>query len=71
MPRDPVLEEALQTRLMVKRIAAACGIRTQAVSKWSRVPERHVGIVARLTGLRPCQLRPDLYDCRHHPVAAE
>lgn len=42
------------------RIAGACGVTTQAVSQWKRVPERHVRAVAALLGTTPERLRPDL-----------
>ncbi|MCE2576039.1 helix-turn-helix domain-containing protein [Komagataeibacter sp. FNDCR2] len=42
------------------RIAAACNITPQAVSQWKRVPTHHVETVARLLGVTPDRLRPDL-----------
>lgn len=60
MARDPVLDAALQTRYMVKRIAELCGISSAAVSQWRRVPERHVWAVSRVTGVPAAELRPDL-----------
>lgn len=58
--RDPVLEEALSKRLAVKRISQAAGISSQAVSRWRRVPERWVQLVADISGIPACELRPDL-----------
>ena len=60
MARDPVLEAALQTRLTVKRISRLCGISSAAVSQWTRVPERHVWAVSKVTGIPAATLRPDL-----------
>jgi pyruvate kinase len=62
MERDAVLELALSERLAVTRIAAAVGVTRAAVSQWRRVPERHLGAVARITGISRRRLRPDLYD---------
>jgi pyruvate kinase len=61
MDRDPVLEAALSQRLATKRVAEAAGITSQAVSRWRRVPEDKVTIVARVTGISARRLRPDLY----------
>jgi len=73
MDREPTLDAALQTRRAVARIAELCGITTSAVSQWSRVPERHVWAVCRVTGLSAHELRPDLpyYQCACRKVAAE
>jgi len=64
MGREPVLAEALSTRMAVTRIAAAVGISRAAVSQWRRVPEKHVAIVARITRISKRRLRPDLYATR-------
>ena len=61
MVRDPALQLALSRRLAVKRIAAAAGITSQAVSRWQRVPARWVAIVADVTGIPAHELRPDLF----------
>lgn len=72
MERDGVLEQALSQRRAVTRIAEAVGISRAAVSQWQRVPERHVDAVARVTGIPPWQLRPDLYRrTRQTRMAAE
>jgi len=60
MDRDPALVAALSRRLAVKRIAAAAGISSQAVSRWRRVPERWLDVVARVSGVPAHELRPDL-----------
>ena len=58
---DKALRKAIE-KSSVTAIAGACGITTQAVSQWERVPPTRVRIVARLTGIPPHVLRPDLYD---------
>lgn len=42
-------------------LAATLGIRHQAVYQWAAVPPERVIEVARITGLRPYDIRPDLY----------
>jgi hypothetical protein len=61
MGRDPVLEAALSQRLATKRVAEAAGISSQAVSRWRRVPDEWVDLVAQVTGVSARRLRPDLY----------
>jgi hypothetical protein len=58
--RDLILEEALSKREMSAQIAEALGITRAAVSQWRRVPERHLVVVARVTGIPKRRLRPDL-----------
>lgn len=42
-------------------LAAKLGVRHQAVYQWSAVPAERVIEVAKLTGLRPYDIRPDMY----------
>ncbi len=58
---DKALRKAIE-KSSVTEIARACGITTQAVSQWTRVPPTRVRLVARLTGIPPHILRPDFYD---------
>jgi DNA-binding transcriptional regulator YdaS (Cro superfamily) len=46
-------------------LAAALGVSHTSVLRWagSRVPAERVAAVAAATGLRKCDLRPDLHDC--------
>lgn len=62
--RDPILEQALNTRMAVTQIAETIGISRAAVSQWRRVPEKHVAAVAKITGISKRRLRPDLYRVR-------
>lgn len=61
--RDAVLEEAFAILGWGARriIGEACGITSQAVSDWTRVPVEHVIEVERLTGIPRELLRPDIY----------
>jgi pyruvate kinase len=61
MPRDPILDEAFSRRLTVKRIAAALGISTAAVSQWVRCPACHLDAVSGISGVPREALRPDLF----------
>ena len=42
-------------------ISGALGISKAAVSVWRHVPIHHVRKVCELTGLRPDQVRPDIF----------
>ena len=44
-----------------QELASRLGIRHQAIYQWRHVPPERVIEVAKLTGLRPYDLRPDLY----------
>jgi DNA-binding transcriptional regulator YdaS (Cro superfamily) len=69
MGRDPVLAEALSTRMAVTQIAETIGISRAAVSQWRRVPERHLAVVAKITRISRRRLRPDLYPVRERETA--
>ncbi len=60
-----MLKEAIRgAGLRQNALAAACGISSAAVSHWVRldsVPAKHLPRVARLLGVEPETLRPDLY----------
>jgi len=58
--RDTILTEILSRKGAVKQISSACKVSHAAVSRWTRVPARHLAIVSNLTGYTPDVLRPDL-----------
>ncbi|WP_232474804.1 pyruvate kinase [Neoroseomonas rubea] len=58
--RDPMLEDIFARRGAITKIATELGISTAAVSQWKRVPDERVLDVARILGMPPTQLRPDL-----------
>jgi pyruvate kinase len=58
--RDPTLEDLFARRGAITRIATELGISTAAVSQWRRVPDDRVSDVARILGLAPEAIRPDL-----------
>lgn len=41
-------------------VGAECGVSMQAVSQWKKVPDRHIRTVARMSGLAPGVIRPDI-----------
>jgi hypothetical protein len=58
----------MNTRDIVKlaggptKVARALNFRSHAaVSRWARVPAEHVQTVARMAGLKPGQIRPDVF----------
>ena len=58
--RDPALEDLFARRGAITRIATELGISTAAVSQWKRVPDDRVVDVARILGVAPTAIRPDL-----------
>lgn len=58
--RDPALEDLFARRGAITRIATELGISTAAVSQWKRVPDDRVVDVARILGVAPTIIRPDL-----------
>jgi Putative antitoxin of bacterial toxin-antitoxin system, YdaS/YdaT len=47
------------------KVAKACGVTRGAVYQWKRVPTDHIHAVADLIGVRPEDIRPDIF--RHRP----
>lgn len=43
------------------KLADALGIKHQSFYSWERVPAKRVLKVARLAGIDPCEVRPDIY----------
>ena len=73
-PATPLLglEAAIQAAGGSSALAAQLGMVKSAIGNWRRreggVPPKHVPAVARITGLSPTTLRPDLFPPQ--PVAA-
>lgn len=55
------LKKLFEVRGRTTAVATECGITSQAVSQWDRVPAEHVLIVERITGAPRYDLRPDIY----------
>lgn len=51
---------AVFKKASVTEVANACGITSQAVSQWDRVPPNRLLPVSTLTGIPPHVLRPDI-----------
>lgn len=58
---DDLREWLNEGRGRLTALAKACRITHGAVSQWDKVPDKHVLVVERETGIRRERLRPDLY----------
>jgi DNA invertase Pin-like site-specific DNA recombinase len=58
---DDVVREIRATRGLSTAIARALGTSRAAVYQWKRVPPHWVHQVAKITGLRASELRPDIF----------
>lgn len=65
------LRRALRLRGNQAAIARAAHITAQAVGRWEVVPQRHVELVANITGVPARLLRPDLYQGSRSKMATE
>jgi hypothetical protein len=61
---NPGLKAAIEAAGGMRLLAERLGIRWEAVQRWERVPAERLIQVARLTGIQPEILRPDLYQNR-------
>jgi pyruvate kinase len=52
------------TRGLSVRVAEACGIERAAVYQWDKVPIERVHDVAKVIGMTPEQIRPDIFKRR-------
>jgi pyruvate kinase len=68
--RDHCFDRLMQIRGATKRLADGLGISAAAVSQWERVPRERVVKAARILGVRPEDLRPDIYGARERAEAA-
>lgn len=53
--------QGVRATINFTQLAKQLGISRAAVTSWDRVPQKRLDEVARLTGLTPQQLRPDIY----------
>lgn len=60
--RDPVLIDVFRAMGSATALAKALGVTRAAVSRWDRIPIRHLAAVSKLTSIPRQKLRPDLYD---------
>ena len=61
MAYDEPLRKALEKAGGPSALARELKIGASAITQWSRLPAKWLPHVARLTGMDPEQLRPDLY----------
>lgn len=54
--------EAVRDKIKVSALAEALDVTPGAVSQWKKVPAERLGDVARVTGLTPEIIRPDLFE---------
>lgn len=60
-PKSPELLEVMYRFGTLSAVSSALGVSKAAVSVWHRVPLHHVRRVCELTGMRPEEVRPDVY----------
>jgi DNA-binding transcriptional regulator YdaS (Cro superfamily) len=56
------MDSLRKQRGLMAKVASELGITRAAVATWKRVPAERVRDVARITGIAPHDLRPDLHD---------
>ena len=59
--RDDVLAEVFRRTRGQNQLAMKLKLSRVAVNRWRRIPVKHVLVIARLTGIAPSTLRPDVY----------
>lgn len=59
--RDPGIMAALFKVGNAVKLATHLGISRQAISRWKKIPLKHLPAISTLTGLPREQLRPDIY----------
>jgi DNA-binding transcriptional regulator YdaS (Cro superfamily) len=69
MRAKPIVD-AVRRAGSVKALAAAAGVRPQAVSQWRAIPPERARAIADAFGIPLCELRPDLWDAPAKQVAA-
>lgn len=59
---EPGLEAAIAKAKGIRPLARAIGVRPQSIGGWRRCPRERLFDVARVTGMDPAVIRPDLAD---------
>ena len=60
--RPTSITEAIKRAGSVKALAAAAGVRPQAISQWKQVPVERVARISEVLGIPRHELRPDIYE---------
>lgn len=61
------LAKAIEKMGTSSALARALNITPSAVLQWDKIPAERMGEVSRLTGLRPDELRPDIFGAAPQP----
>jgi len=64
--RHHALIKAIEIAGSVKAIADACGVTSQNVSQWRKIPPRHCLMISEITGIPLHVLREDVYPAPVH-----
>jgi DNA-binding transcriptional regulator YdaS (Cro superfamily) len=59
--RDPAIMAVLFKYGNAVKLATELGISRQAVSRWTKIPMRHLATISEFTGMQPHELRPDVF----------
>jgi hypothetical protein len=59
--QDPAVKRFRAIRGQATDIARECGIERAAVYQWKRVPAQWIHQVAQVTGMKPEDIRPDIF----------
>jgi DNA-binding transcriptional regulator YdaS (Cro superfamily) len=57
---DKIVERIRKEHGLSVRVAEACGIKRTAVYQWQEVPVERAKIVAKVLGITPAEVRPDM-----------
>lgn len=61
MARQPGLQRAIAAAGSVSHLARIVGLQQSTVAGWTRIPVRHVLVIADQLAIPRSQLRPDIY----------
>lgn len=59
--RDPAIMAVLFKYGNAVKLATHLGITRQAVSRWTKIPMKHLSAISEFTGIPRQELRPDVY----------
>jgi DNA-binding transcriptional regulator YdaS (Cro superfamily) len=58
---EQITKYAIEQAGGAAKLSREVGLTLQAVCAWKRIPPKHVRTVARITGIPPSALRPDIF----------
>jgi DNA-binding transcriptional regulator YdaS (Cro superfamily) len=59
--RNPILTTVFARNGNLSNLARKLGISRQAVSKWKQIPVDHIHVIAKMSKMKPEELRPDIF----------